>query len=110
VVAIVARELLRLIHGAGGCTVSGSSSASVPQEDVRVVSAVSVPSGMESFPRKERFNLSTKRLWNLFNEDCDPDLGGDEEVDLLGDCRLDWEAREDALEYCREDIAIGIER
>jgi len=43
--------------------------------------------------------LSTKRLWNLFSEDCDPDLGGDEEVDLLGDCRLDWEAREEVLEY-----------
>ena len=82
----------------------------MPQEDVRAVSDVSEPSGIESFPRKERFNLSTKRLWNLFSEDCDPDLGGDEEADLLGDCRLDWDAREDVLEYWREDIAMGMER
>lgn len=97
---MVTRELLRLMDDGGGWSDSGSSSASVPQEDVRVVSTVSEPSGIAgSLPRKERFNLSTRRLWNLLREDWDPDLGGDEEVDLLGDCRLDWEAREDALEY-----------
>ncbi|PSN58057.1 hypothetical protein C0J52_02052 [Blattella germanica] len=111
VVATVDRELLRLIEEVrGGWSDSGSSSASVPQEDVRVGSPDSAPSDTASLPRKDRFNLSTSRLWNLLREDCDPDLGGDEEVDLLGDCKLDWEAREDALEYCLEDIAIGMER
>lgn len=108
VVAIVDLELLRLMDWGGGW--GESSSASVPQDDVLVCSTDSAPSGTESLPRSDRFSLSTSLLWNLFNDDCDPDLGGEEEVDLLGDCKLDWEAREDALEYCREDMAIGIDR
>jgi hypothetical protein len=46
----------------------------------------------------ERFNLSTRRLWNLFRELELPVFGGDEPVLLLGDCRELWEAREDVRE------------
>lgn len=104
----VERELLRRMAGGGGCSDSGSSSASVPQDDVRAGSAPSAA----SLPRSERFSLSTRRLWNLLSEDCDPDLGGDDDADLLGDCRLDCDALDDALEYCRDDddMAMGTER
>lgn len=91
-------------------SVSGSSSANVPQDDVLAVAAASAESSLP--PLRERFSLSTRRLWNLLREDWEPDLGGDDEADLLGDCRLDWDARLDAREYWRDaaDMAMGTER
>lgn len=54
------------------------------------------------------FNLSTRRLWNLFNELELPVLGGDEPVLLLGLCNELCDVLDDVLEKLRDDI--GTER
>lgn len=47
---------------------------------------------------KERFNLSRSLLWNLLRLVCDPFLGGDDEILLLGLCSEFWEVLELTLE------------
>jgi len=90
--------------------------------DASSVAAVAAPAdlqdvGADSLPvppdLRDRFNLSTKRLWNLLRELVDSLLGGDEPADLHGDCRLLWDVRDDVLENWRDVEAcmcIGCER
>lgn len=46
------------------------------------------------------------------NEDVELDLGGEGEFDLLGDCRLEWEVRDEFefRENWREDVVKGTDR
>lgn len=62
---------------------------------------------------RERFSLSTSRVWNLLRLDVDSLLGGLEPADLHGDCRLLCDVRDDVLEKWRdveECMCIGWER
>lgn len=69
---------------------------------------LSILPSLESFILNDLFSLSTTLVWNLLREDVDAVLGGDDDVDLLGDWRLDWEFLEEFLEYF-EDIAMGMD-
>lgn len=62
---------------------------------------------LESFILSDLLSLSTTLVWNLFRDDVETDFGGEDEVDLVGDWRLDWELEflEEFLEY-RADIAV----
>lgn len=65
---------------------------------------------LESFILSDLLSLSTTLVWNLFRDDVETDFGGEDEVDLVGDWRLDWELEflEEFLEY-REDIARAVD-
>lgn len=67
-----------------------------------------LPSLEEFVSLRDLFNLSTTLVWNLFSDEVDAVLGGEEDVDLTGDCRLDCEFLEEFLEYL-DDIAMGVD-
>lgn len=65
-------------------------------------------SALSSAFLRDLFNLSTSRLWNLFNEFELPVFGGEEPVLLIGLWRELCDARDEVLEKCLD--VSGTER